>query len=154
MKINKFVTTRNNASDLQNAVIVVLHNVDEKNPSLKLVGWTEDGPHDSDDEAILLYEPLYFVEEPPTEPKGSGKLLFFIPTLGLPNSIEVFTYGKVECYEGVSHFGAMYIDSVIGARDFKTPLSRSVAYNRPVKAQPPVQQPPQNHHMITNQRPI
>jgi hypothetical protein len=115
----KYVQNRLEANNLQTMMVVVLHGVNEKIPGLKAMGWVEDQPHDGEDEAVVLHEPLYFMDK---EVRTNGEpvaVAAVMPNIGVPISTEFFTYNKVEIYEGVSVFGVFYIETLLKARSYK-----------------------------------
>lgn len=99
-------------SELQNMVIVVICDVDAKDPRKKVVGWTEDLTETAD---ILIHEPLYFIDMGVTQ-SGAAGIMFEAPHKGLPETLRFSIADEVYTYEGISDFGSMYIQTVEVAR--------------------------------------
>ena len=103
--------------ELNNMNIVILKGVHEKIPLLSAIGWVEDKPHE-DAEAIVLNEPLYFVN---TTPEGAREpQISFLPLeYSLPMQEEFFEYTRVTTFEGITSTAEMYINTIMQAREYR-----------------------------------
>lgn len=132
-------------NELQAMNIVILRGVNEKDPSLCVMGWTEDKPHDSD-EAAVLQEPLYFypVRDTAVTPGSAPvEIVFIAPPYGVPMCAEFFTYSQLDIYEGVGATGVCYIEAVSNARKYvPTFVSKWTKPDHKPPQIPSQQQPP------------
>lgn len=143
---------RTKQEDVQNGHIIVLHGTDSDRPSLLVVGWTEDYPKEIQD-TVTLYEPIMCNIVAGSRPDSIMKIAWVMPDNGLAHFTQFIEYSKAEVYEGVTSFGAAYIDAVLEARQLNPKYERKwVAPLRELTAKPSTQQQQQPPQLPTETR--